>query len=655
MPRSPRLHRRKLLTTLLATPAAFLPASVLAQSATPSFRSTQPFVAPLQPAYIQVNIPGYTGPSAIILFDARKRYAGTVEGQIENGQGIWTAFPRGALGPQWAALFMNGQEVATNANLFTLDAQTSLTTGQWRYDAFIPAVKTLMGQAILNYPLGDRIIHGYRSPDSALIWLRDHIYQQRAARYFDDNLRVALDAFRDAQYPDGSFPDFLDRPEAYVSAMRTPVEADVEYLYVQGVYELWQASGDDGWLRTHLGNMRRALTYTIQSPIRWDGARGLVKRPYTIDTWDFEVGPTTIDPTNGKPAPRHWIDENTIWGIFHGDNTGMAQSLSMLAKIEDRIGDPNLAQLWRDISASITGNLNELAWNGRFFQHHVPFTEVELPGVDAERQLSLSNAFALNRGTLTPEQGQAILTEYIERGAEDMARYASGSPDGAFAGWYSIDPPFPYGTVGLAGRSGEIPGSYVNGGIMPLVGGELARGAFRYGQPEFGFATLDYYWLRMLSRGRTFLWYHRDGAEGVGSDDTIPSDGWSAGSMLLALIEGAAGIIDNSIAYRDVTISPHWGTTPDVREAYASIRYALGDGYAAYRWIQGERAIVLDATGSADLLRLAIPLPASADNGSSLSVTLNGAPIPFGLDQRPDGLYVLLESRDSVVQVRIDW
>ena len=190
---------------------------------------------------------------------------------------------------------------------------------------------------------------------------------------------------------------------------------------------------------------------------------------------------------------------------------------------------------------------------------------------------------------------------------------------------------------------------------MPLVGGELARGAFRYGQPEFGFATLDYYWLHMLSRGRTFLWYHRDGAEGVGSNDTIPTDGWSAGSMLLALIEGAAGITDNSIGYRDVTLSPHWGTTPDVRNAYAVARYAPGDGYTAYRWAQGERAIVLDATGSTDLIRVAIALPPSADDGSHLSVTLNGAPIPYGLDQRPDALYVLCESRETVVQVRIDW
>jgi hypothetical protein len=606
---------------------------------------------------IQVTAPGYTGPAAILLFDARKRYAGIAEGRIENGQGTIIVTPRGALGPQWAALFLSGNQVAANPSLFTLDARTTISTGRERFDAFIPAAQKLMGQAVVSYSIGARTIRGYRSPDSALLWLRDHIYQQRAARFFDADLRATIDAFRDAQYPDGSFPDFLERPEFQIAAYRTPVEADVEYLYVQGVYEVWQATGDDTWLRGHLGAMRKAMTYTLTNPLRWDADRGLVKRPYTIDTWDFEVGPTTTDPNTGKPAPRHWIDERTIWGIFHGDNTGMAQSLNMLAQVEERVGDPAIARQWRDLAGAIMRNLNAIAWNGRFFTHHVPFNKVDLPGVDESEQLSLSNTMALNRGVLSDEQSRAIVNEYRTRGAEAVARYASGRSDGAFAEWYSIDPPFPFGTVGLAGRSGEIPGSYVNGGIMPLVGGELARGAFRIGQSDYGFAILELYWLKMLSKGRTFLWYHRDGAEGVGSDDTIPTDGWGTGKMLNALIEGAAGIVDNGIAYRDVSVTPRWAAAKDVAEAYAVSRYAAGDGYVAYRWRQGERAIEVDITGSADRTSLAIPLPEGAGQSrrSRLDVSINGQAAPFRLEERPEGRYVLVESPDSVVQVRVSW
>ncbi len=652
----PHLPRRSFLA-LLTTWPALLAAETVRAEGNASLSSPQPVVAPLQPVSIRVTMTGYTGPASIVLFDARKRFVGSADGRIEGGEGSITVIPRGAIGPQWAALFVNGNQVAANPALFTLDARTSISTGVERFDAFIPAAQKLMSQSVLEYRVGQQPVRGYRSPDSALIWLRDHVYQQRGFRYFDGNIRSTFDRFRDIQSPDGSFPDFLPRPEHTPQAFRTPVEADVEYLYVQGVCEAWQASGDDGWLRSHLGHMRRALTYTIQSPLRWDAERGLVKRPFTIDTWDFEVGPTTIDPSSGKPAPRHWIDGKTVWGIFHGDNTGMAQALSLLARAEDRVGDAGFAQLWRGLARGIMANLNAIAWNGSFYTHHVAYQKPNIPGIDLDTQLSLSNAIALNRNVLTFEQSQTILSEYLERGAEDTARYASGRADGAFAGWYSIDPPFPPGVVGMAGRSGELPGSYVNGGIMPLVGGELARGAFHNGREDSGFATLELYWLKMLRRGRSFLWYHRSGGEGVGSDDTIPTDGWGTACMLTALIEGAAGIIDNAVVYYDVTISPRWTVAHDVNDAYVVARYAASNGYAAYRWHRDQRSISLEVTSSADRTRMRLLLPDNAGSGkrSRLSATLNGSPIEYGIEQVGSSRYLLLETVDSIVQVQVSW
>ncbi|HEU5090369.1 MAG TPA: hypothetical protein VFT99_23100, partial [Roseiflexaceae bacterium] len=340
----PDLPRRSFLVALAAGPAALLTANAAAaQESGAGLSSAQPVVAPLQPVAVTARVPGYWGTATIVLFDAAKRFAGSYDVQLENGAGAVDVLPRGAIGPQWAALFVNGEQVAANPALFTLDAHTGIATGQERFDRFVPAAQELMSQSVMEYQLGDMPIRGYRSPDSALIWLRDHVYQQRGFRYFDGDVRQTLDRFRDLQYGDGSLPEVLPRIGHTPQAFRTPVEADVEYLYVQGVYEAWQATGDDDWLRSHLGSMRRAVTYTLQSPLRWDAERGLVKRPFTIDTWDFEVGPTTANPASGEPSPRFWIDEQTVWGIFHGDNTGMAQSLAMLARIEDRIGDAGLA------------------------------------------------------------------------------------------------------------------------------------------------------------------------------------------------------------------------------------------------------------------------------------------------------------------------
>ncbi len=637
--------RRFAILLILAICAVF-PGATHSQEQ-PALTSPQPIAAPLQPFVIEARVPGYSGTATLLLFDSHGRFVGATDGMLSNGSGSITITPRGAPGAQWAALYIDGREITVNPALFTLQARTEIWTGQPRFDAFVPAARDLLAQDVLAYPDGQLSYRGYRSGDSPLIWLRDHVYQQRGFRYFDGDLRGTLTAFRNLQAPDGSFPDFLPRPFVAPQAFRTPVEADVEYLFVQGVYEAWQASSDDTILRENLEAMRRALTYTLQSPLRWDADRGLVKRPFTIDTWDFEIGPTTTDPIHGTPAPRHWIDERTDWGIFHGDNTGMAQALGMLARIEDRVGDPGFAALWRGLSAGIMANLNKVNWNGNFYRHHVPFIPRKLAGVDEARQLSLSNALALNRGVLSATQGQAILDEYLRRNARG----------GAFAEWYSIDPPFPPGSIGLAGRSGEIPGDYINGGIMPFVGGELARGAFRYGNETYGFAILDHYWQRMLSRGRSFLWYRPDGAEGVGSDQTIATDGWGVASMLCGLIEGAAGIEDNAAAFRSITVSPRWSATSDVRNAYVAAQYPASDGYAAYTWSQAGRSITFQLSSSADQAHLRLLLPPEAGTGkrSRLSVSLNGNPVDFSIEQIRRSRYVILDTSSPIVNVQVSW
>ena len=106
--------------------------------------------------------------------------------------------------------------------------------------------------------------------------------------------------------------------------MRVPVEADVEYRFVKAAYLAWQASGDDEWMRraaavASSGRWRYITTH----PWYWDAAHGLVKRAYTIDTWDFAY-----------TAGRHdWlqfqITDDTFWGLMHGDNSGYYEAFRL--------------------------------------------------------------------------------------------------------------------------------------------------------------------------------------------------------------------------------------------------------------------------------------------------------------------------------------
>lgn len=603
-----------LATTLVPTPARSQPAA--------SFSSTQAVVAPLAPTTVNANIAGYSGPATLLVFDGRGRPAGTFALNLSGGFGAATVVPRGALGEHWAALFLpSGQQVAAG-RVYRLEAQTIVQTGVAPFDGLYDQVRNFMAADRLAYELDGRTVIGYRSPDSPLLWLRDHYYQNRAFRYFEGELASLPEAFARAQYPDGSLPDFLDRPQWGVKAYRTPVEADVEYLYVQLIYETWKTSGDTAWMLRLLPSAQKALNYTLTDPLRWEAGLGLVRRPFTIDTWDFEYGPTTTSP-DGKLAPRHWIDEKTKWGIFHGDNTGLAEALRSLAAMEEQAGQGELARQRRALANDVLVRLNRLSWNGRFYTHHVKLLPFDVPGVDEATQLSLSNAIALNRSVLSVEQGRAIVSEYLRR------LQAPGRT--SFAEWWSIDPPFPFGAFGLAGRAGERPGEYVNGGVMPLVGGELSRGAFRYGYESYGFDILYRYAELVRRTNATYLWYYPTGGIAP-ANEFLPTDGWGASAMFGALVEGAAGLEDAGLRYSRPIISPRWLAAPrdQISQAYAVARYAASDGYAAYRWNYAPAskgkpaALSLEATGSGDTVQARLLLPPG--RAEVAQVLLNGQP-----------------------------
>jgi hypothetical protein len=633
---------RVVSTTLEST--TVVPPELLARDAAPqrATLSAPPQAEPLVPLTITLAIPSYSGPAELRLYDARARPTGVWRLQVHDGAAEAAVTPRGALGPRMAIVLIDGRIAGASSALFTLDAHTGIRTGQPRFDELYPQVRAFMRQDVAEYMLDGAKVRGYRSPDNDLLWLRDHTYQARAFRYFEPDMTSLIDAFRRAQRPDGSFPDYLARPEHGVVAGRAQVEADVEYLFVQAVYEAWQATGDDAWLRTNLVAMRRGLAYTMSDPLRWDAAHQLVKRPFTIDTWDFAYGPTTIDPTTGRPAPRHWIDDRTIWGIFHGDNTGLAFALELLARIEAHLGDPAAAARHRAAAAGIMDRLNRLSWNGAFFTHQVHLTPFRAPGVDESRQLSLSNAYALNRSVLQPRQARAIVDEYFRRRRVD-----------SFAEWYSIDPPFPAGSFGLGGRPGEQPGEYVNGGIMPLVGGELARGAFGVGAERYGFDILARYHALISATNASYLWYYPDGRPGISGPETLPTDGWGASAMLGALIEGAAGVEDLDARYRVVRLSPRWSYTDDVRTARVVARYAASDGYVAYDWQRSATSLRLTFTGSGEQATVRLLLPEGIM--SIARVTLDGQPHPYTIETVFGSRYVALEVAAGSGTVEVVW
>jgi hypothetical protein len=457
-------------------------------------------------------------------------------------------------------------------------------------------------------------VRGFRSPDSPSIWIRDHSDILRGGKYWEKELKGVLDHFAETQSSRGWFFDnFGTKPEKppcerenWARYIRVPVEADVEFRFVKAVFLTWQATGDDGWLSRMIAPMEKGLAYALTDPWRWDRGTRLVKRAYTVDTWDF-------DYTAGRnPWLNFQIDEKTFWGIMHGDNSGYYEAFLLLARMLAHCGRRREASLWERRARSFRLRANRLCFNGRFYRHRVPITRVSIPGANEGEQLSLSNPMGINRGMATHAMAVAILREYEKR----------GGVSGAFAPWFSIDPPFPdmvFGDEKLVG------GAYCNGGIMPLVGGELARAAMDHGFERFGVEQLRTY-AKLTEEGSSYLWYFPDGrhstVETSTSPEALPTDPWGSSAMLYALAEGLAGLVDQGSLFRDVALSPRWEAA-GCSEAEVTLSYAPSGAHFAYTYHHEPGSIVLHLRGSASV-QLHLLLPPGA---RPRSVRLNGRPV----------------------------
>ncbi len=568
-------------------------------------------VSPLAPLIVTSD----TGGEVRVLDGDNRQYA---RYNLEANKPL-TFFAAGVSGPQSLLFYRQGLVVAARWGSFTVNApEVGIKTGDPVWDGLYPRVKGFLEKdAVVYYsPEDKRPVRGYRSPDTPFIWLRDHVHQSKGFKFFEPDMKSTLDYFRTTQRPDGSFDDyFLYFPGYDIYKAQIEVEADREYLFVEGVWTAWQATGDDEWLRSQLTALERGLEHTFSDPRRWSQELGLVKRAFTIDTWDFEQG------SNGLNIRRSF-DPQTRWSLMHGDSTGLYQAARRLAQIERYFGRPQAAILWDNRADALLQSLNRYAWNGQFYTHQIHLTPVDPTGVDEKTQLSLSNAYALNRGTLSQAQAASLLRTYQARRVQNGGRI--------FAEWYSIDPPFPLGF-------GPV-GEYVNGGIMPLVGGELARGAFEYGFEAYGIDILRRYWQLLDRVGGSYLWYHPDGSPGLGTNDTLPTDGWGSAAMLNGLTEGLAGIVDTGKLYRQITLAPRWAAT-DRNTAQVALRYGASRAYFAYNWQRRpDKSLALTWGGAqTQTVRLHLLLP---EGFTPRQVLLNGASLPFTLSKVENSFYL---------------
>jgi hypothetical protein len=222
----------------------------------------------------------------------------------------------------------------------------------------------------------------------------------------------------------------------------------------------------------------------------------------------------------------------------------------------------------------------------------------------------------INRGVTRLSQAQSILQEYQRR----------KTSTGAFAEWFSIDPGFPDGAFG---EEKMVPGAYCNGGIMPLVGGELARAYLESGFEHTGVETLRQYHAMIKEKGETYLWYFPDGSassiESSTSPDAMPTDGWGSSSMLHGFMEGLVGIQDKGRMLDTVRLCPRWAAA-GLTSAEASMGYEVSGAQFAYTYEERANELRLEIATQHSEIKLHLLLPQGASVGE---VKTSQGSIPF--------------------------
>lgn len=457
-----------------------------------------------------------------------------------------------------------------------------------------------------------------------LNWIRDHVHVMKGWMHWERDPLSFLQLILDTQRADGQYYELLKQmddvhwqfvppdcrrlyPEDNQSLVRLELEADVEYLVVEGALNYYRMTGDDAWLARALPALEKGIDYQTRDPKRWDPETRLCIRPYTIDTWDF-----TSAPNSGHDRSIH-PDETMC--AMHGDNTGVYQAMTQLAWMNDRLGRTEKAASWRVRAASLRADVMKTLWNGRFFEHQHPVRGGRpIDGRERER-LSLSDAYALNRGILTPEESRALVDEF-------QARRRTSA---AFAEWCSVDPPYP--------KFGIYPaGQYVNGGVSPFTAGELAKGAFACGREAYAWDVLARFMDLVERDGAVYFLYEPKTRKPLGGGPSA----WGAAALMDAVDKGLAGIVDEGTGYDVVAFSPRWPVTP-----YREIRYATG--YEATGKLVDCRGLVADAglryrlRSPAKSVRAHILLPAGR---SARRLLLNGREIPFAVSRVDASVYV---------------
>ncbi|MEI7579575.1 MAG: hypothetical protein WCJ58_06125 [bacterium] len=392
----------------------------------------------------------------------------------------------GAIGTQTVKLFGIDGECLDSFE-FELEAKTKIVDNTGKYSELMEILeKTIMWHSPSE---NETFFYKNKTYEMFWWWLLDHYHMAKGGQFFSNKARGLVDLFCLEQSESGMIwsnifiKDKINHVDSKYGEInhkrvgeslfsRQPVENHCEYIFVNTMFLTWKANGDDFWLKSVIDSGIKALNYSATDKLRWSEKYKLLKRAYTIDSWDFSIKDEYTKDTM-------LIDEETKFGIFFGDNNGYYVACKELSIMLEHLGRKDEAKIFSDRGDEILRNLDKIAWNGRFYTHRIEEDEtlVRDLGVNEKSQIAMSNCYAVNRG-ITHEQSKAIIETYLDL----LKNLPKGSP----GEWYSIYPPFEKGFI-----HHDQKWDYMNAGVHGHAAGELALGAFKNGYESYGIDILN--------------------------------------------------------------------------------------------------------------------------------------------------------------------
>ena len=180
-------------------------------------------------------------------------------------------------------------------------------------------------------------------------------------------------------------------------------------------------------------------------------------------------------------------------------------------------------------------------------------------------------------------------------------------------------------------------GEYMNGAVLPLVGGELCKAAFLNGFETYAVEQLKVA-SQIMSKNNQRLPGCVNG-DGTAQKEAIP-DEWGEAAFVSALVEGLAGVVDKSILFQEVEISPRWYFA-GVEKTSVTVGYGNDGNQVSYdfEFKPKSNQVKINTRGKFDKFTLRVPIP---EKMKSASASINGRNVKVTVDQVNQSQYAVV-------------